>query len=100
GRTVFADSGKDLSVRSVGSMVRYTVDDSAQFTGACRMFHDLKWSPSEKKIARKAYDAALQSVLGKVMAEFKRRAAAASTPTEMWDVEDYLRHQRREINEV
>jgi hypothetical protein len=34
------------------------------------------------------------------MAEFKRRAAAASTPTEMWDVEDYLRHQRREINEV
>jgi|SRR5581483_10526836 len=64
------------------------------------MFHDVKWSPSEKKVARKAYEAALDSALGKVMAEFKRRAAAASTPSEMWDVEDYLRAQRREINEV
>ena len=34
------------------------------------MFHDLKWSPSEKKIARKAFDTALQSALGKVMTEF------------------------------
>jgi hypothetical protein len=64
------------------------------------MYHDLKWSPSEKKVARKAFDAALESALGKVMAEFKRRAAAATSPSEMWDVEDYLREQRREINEV
>jgi hypothetical protein len=64
------------------------------------MFHDLKWSPSEKKVARRAFDAALDSVLGKIMVEFKRRAAAASIPSEMWDVEDYLRKQRREINEV
>ena len=64
------------------------------------MFHDFKWSPSEKKIARKAFDTALQSALGKVMAEFKKRAAAVSTPSDMWDVEDYLRRQRREIDEV
>ena len=64
------------------------------------MFHDVKWSPSEKKVARKAYEAALDSALGKIMAEFKRRAVAASTPSEMWEVEDYLREQRREINEV
>jgi DNA-binding MarR family transcriptional regulator len=64
------------------------------------MYHDLKWSPSEKKVARKAYDAALQSALGKIMAEFKRRAAAAATPSDMWDIEDYLRGERREIGEV
>lgn len=64
------------------------------------MFHDVKWSSSEKKVARKAFDTALESALGKVMAEFKRRAAAATSPSEMWDVEDYLRAQRREINEV
>ena len=33
-------------------------------------------------------------------AEFKRRAAAAATPSDMWDIEDYLRGERREIDEV
>jgi Photoprotection regulator fluorescence recovery protein len=64
------------------------------------MFHDLKWSPSEKKVARRAFDTALDSALGKVMAEFKKRAAAATTPSDMWEIEDYLRQQRREIDDV
>jgi hypothetical protein len=29
------------------------------------MLRDLKWSPAEKKIAREAYDVALESALGK-----------------------------------
>jgi hypothetical protein len=61
---------------------------------------DLKWSPSEKKVARKAYDTALEATLAKIMAEFKAKASAATTPSEMWDVEDYLRRQRREIDET
>ena len=64
------------------------------------MYHDQKWSPSEKKVARKAFDVALDSALSKILAEFKRRAGAATTPSEMWDVEDYLREQRREIDEL
>ena len=64
------------------------------------MFHDVKWSPSEKKIARTAFDAALKSALAKVMAEFKRLANAASTPSEMWAIEHFLRQQRREIDEL
>lgn len=64
------------------------------------MFHDPKWSPSEKKIARRALDTALESALAKVMADFKRKADAATTPSEMWEIEDYLRQQRREIDET
>jgi hypothetical protein len=64
------------------------------------VFHDLKWSPSEKKIARRIFDTALESALAKVMAEFKRKANAASAPSEMWEIEDYLRQQRREIDET
>ena len=64
------------------------------------MFRDVKWSPSEKKIARRAFDAALKSALAKVMTEFKRMANAASTPSEMWVIEDFLRQQRREIDEL
>ena len=62
--------------------------------------HDLRWSPSEKKVARRAFEAALESALGKVMAEFKRRAEAATTPSEMWETESYLRQQRREIDKT
>jgi hypothetical protein len=62
--------------------------------------HDLRWSPSEKKVARSAFEAALESALANVMAEFKRRAEAATTPSEMWEIEIYLRQQRREIDEA
>jgi hypothetical protein len=62
--------------------------------------HDLKWSPSEKKIARSAYDAARDSALAKIMADFMRKANAVTTPSEMWEIEGYLRQQRQEIDEL
>ena len=61
---------------------------------------DLKWSASEKKIARRAYEAALDRALAKIMTEFRAKAAAAATPSDMWAIEDYLRRQRREIDET
>lgn len=62
--------------------------------------YDLKWSPSEKKIARRAYEAALDAALSGIMAEFKAKVAAAVTPSDMWAIEDYLRVRRREIDEL
>jgi len=62
--------------------------------------HDLKWSGSEKKVARRAFEAALDSALAGIMAEFKGKAAAAATPSEMWAIEDYLRQRRREVDEM
>ena len=56
------------------------------------------WSPSEKKVARAAFDKALERALASIMAEFKRRANAAATPSEMWEVEDYLKEQRRDLD--
>jgi hypothetical protein len=64
------------------------------------LVHDLKWSASEKKVARGAYEDAHESVLAKLLTEFKARAAAATTPSDMWAVEDYLRQQRRELDEM
>lgn len=63
-------------------------------------FRDLNWSPSEKKVARRAYDAALEAALASVMAEFKGKASAVTLPSEMWQIEDYLRGQRWEIDEM
>ena len=63
-------------------------------------WHDLKWSAAEKKIARQAYDSALESALAKLMAEFKRKANAATAVSEVWEIEDYLREQRRDLDRV
>jgi hypothetical protein len=61
---------------------------------------DLHWSPSEKKIARKVFDAALGLALARAVDEFKQKAAAVSSPDAMWDLEDYLHEQRKRINEI
>ena len=63
------------------------------------MYHHLKWSQSEKKIARRVYDTALETELAEIMAEFKGKAAAAATPDEMWELEGLLSRKRREIQE-
>jgi hypothetical protein len=62
--------------------------------------HDLKWSGSEKKVARSAFDAAFNTVLSGIMADFKARAAAAAAPSDMWKVKDYLRKRRRHVDDL
>jgi hypothetical protein len=64
------------------------------------MMFVLKWSHAEKKTAREAYDAALEAVIGKLIAEFKKRANAAVSISDVWAVEAYLREQRKEIGEM
>ncbi len=58
---------------------------------------DLEWSSQEKKIARSAFDAALEKALAETLAEFKRKAEAAATPSDMWAIEDFLRQRRKQI---
>lgn len=63
------------------------------------MDRDLKWSSSEKALARKVFDAALESELSDVVAEFKAKASSVASPSELWELEEYLRQKRHEINE-
>lgn len=56
------------------------------------------WSESDKRIARRVFDAALQRELAEVMGEFKRRAATAKEPEDMWSVEHFLASARRDID--
>ena len=59
-----------------------------------------EWSNAEKKIARRAYEAARQTVLAGTLAEFKAKAAAATTIDDMWSIVDALRQRRRELEEL
>jgi len=56
------------------------------------------WSPLEKKVARQAFDAALQRELAAVLSALKERAAAAKTSQDVWEIEQYLTGKRREIH--
>ena len=62
--------------------------------------YDLKWTDSEKKLARRVFDEALESALARTLSDFKARAAAAETPSAMWVVGDYLHRSRRDIDET
>jgi hypothetical protein len=59
-----------------------------------------EWSNAEKKVARRAYEAARQAVLAVTLAEFKAKAAAATTIDDMWSIVDGLRQRRRELEEL
>jgi hypothetical protein len=62
--------------------------------------NDVTWSSAEKKAARAAFDKALEVALASTLAEFKRKAAAATTFSDMWDIEDDLKLQRRNLDQI
>jgi hypothetical protein len=59
---------------------------------------DLKWSESEKKLARRVFETALRAELSEVVADFQARAASVAAPDDMWALEDYLREKRDSID--
>ena len=58
------------------------------------------WTPSEKKTARKAFDAALERHLSAIMAEAKRRMANVVDPSDLWEAETYLTESRKTIDRI
>ena len=60
--------------------------------------HDMKWSESEKKLARRVFEGALAAELAETIADFKARAAAVKAPDDMWEIEERLRNKRLEID--
>lgn len=56
------------------------------------------WSRSEKTIARKAFDAALERELHEVMQETKKMASQIKEPSDLWDLERYLTERRKDID--
>ncbi len=59
---------------------------------------DLTWSPSEKVVARKAFDAALKRELHEVIQEAKQMASQIKQSSDLWDLEHHLTQRRKEID--
>jgi Photoprotection regulator fluorescence recovery protein len=61
------------------------------------LMRDLKWSPSEKIVARRAFDQALQTEWRDLIREAKGRAATVEGVSELWQLESWLTERRREM---
>ena len=57
-----------------------------------------KWSPGEKAVARRAFDAALSRELESVVREAKDRVAKIRQASELWELEHWLAERRSSIN--
>jgi hypothetical protein len=60
--------------------------------------YDLKWTHSEKAVARRAFDLSLQNELRATIQEAKNRAAKIEEPFELWELESWLTERRQDIN--
>lgn len=59
---------------------------------------ELKWSKSERAIARKAFEHALNQELQEVIQQAKQIAAEVKEPSELWELERHLTQRRKEID--
>ncbi len=55
------------------------------------------WSGGEKKIARRAFDAALEKEFAALIVQIKEMTATLATPTDTWDMHHFLSGRLREI---
>lgn len=57
-----------------------------------------QWSTSERAIARKAFDHALNQELQEMIQQAKQMAAEVKEPSELWELEHFLTQRRKEID--
>ena len=58
----------------------------------------IPWTPSEKKIARKAFDRAFEKQCASIKAEAEELIANVVAPSDIWRVHDYLSERRRIVD--
>ena len=59
---------------------------------------EFKWSPSEKKAARKAFDLALARELRAIRRETEDLLRKSGDESSIWRLHDYLSEKRREVD--
>jgi Photoprotection regulator fluorescence recovery protein len=59
---------------------------------------DLKWSSTERAIARRAFDRILQQELDAAIRSTKEMAARITQPHELWELEHHLTEVRKAID--
>ena len=62
-------------------------------------FQDFKWSPTEKKISRAAFDKAFDNEMAELKKILQEKISQISSNEDVWALHDYLTERRRWIDE-
>jgi len=60
--------------------------------------NEIKWSSSEKKIARDAFDKAYQNEIEEIENAIKEKVKKLEMASDIWSLHDYLTKRRKEID--
>ena len=63
-----------------------------------RSLRDLHWSPSEKKCARAAFDAAIVRECAAIRKRVEDMLRGSAEPEEIWRIDDFLSEKRKEFD--
>jgi hypothetical protein len=61
---------------------------------------DETWTPTEKKLARNAFDKAFERQCAAITEEVRRMLQSAAAPSDIFRVQEYLTEQRRIVDRV
>lgn len=61
--------------------------------------NDFKWSKTEKKIARAAFEKAYQRECSDLIEQIRTKAETITGPDNMWHFHDFLTEKREKIDE-
>ena len=62
--------------------------------------NNVRWTAAEKKVARKAFENALERHLSAITVEAKRMMANVADPSDLWQVEAYLTESRKTVDRM
>jgi hypothetical protein len=62
--------------------------------------NNMRWTAAEKKVARRAFENALERHLSAITAEAKRMMANVADPSDLWQVEAYLTESRKTVDRI
>lgn len=61
--------------------------------------NDIKWTRTEKRIARKAFDSAYERECADIAKRIRAKAERIAEPDDIWRLHDYITDKRNEIDE-
>lgn len=59
---------------------------------------DSPWTNGEKKVERRAFDAAVKREPSQLVSEFKAKAKRTNDTEALWEIRDWLNRRQREID--
>lgn len=60
--------------------------------------HDIKWSKTEQRIARKAFEKAYERECADLVNKIRAKAGNITKPDDIWRLHDFLTRKRKEVD--